>query len=427
MKASLLGLILALALLAILSGVAGAVSPEDDNEAVELQASQAIVIDHACTDLSKIPESWIERAKDQLRLCYGHTSHGSQPVSGMRVLRDDPAYDGLYDFNENGAVVSDVLSLDDYTPSGDLGNPDRTTWASRTLTHLDGPGSDRNVVVWSWCGQVSSASADDIVTYLGLMNGLEEDYTDVTFVYMTGHLDGTGEAGNLHLRNEQIRDYCRANGKTLFDFADIESYDPDGNYYLDLGADDDCNYSGGNWADEWCAANPGQCSSCSCAHSRSLNCDLKARAFWWLLARIAGWDGMTEGGPRKTPSTGLAAHGQAITYTIAIRDFLAPPTTTLHLTDQVPAGISYVSGTLTATVGAVTDTAAPTLLWSGTLTPTSVVTVTYVVTVTASVSRFITNSVVIAAPGYQTVNRTATVLVNGRRVYLPLVLKRNNS
>ena len=55
------------------------------------------------------------------------------------------------------------------------------------------------------------------------------------------------------------------------------------------------------------------------------------------------------------------------------------------------------------------------------------VTVTYVVTVTASVSRFITNSVAIAAPGYQTVNRTATVLVNGRRVYLPLVLKRNNS
>jgi uncharacterized repeat protein (TIGR01451 family) len=426
-KASLVGLILALALLAILSGAAGAASPEDGGQTVESQSSQPIIIDHTCTDLSKVPESWIEQAKDQLRLCYGHTSHGSQPVSGMRVLRDDPSYDGLYDFNENGGVVSDVLSLDDYTPSGDLGNPDRVTWASRTRTHLDGPGGDRNVVVWSWCGQVSSASADDIITYLGLMNGLEMDYPNVTFVYMTGHLDGSGEDGNLHLRNEQIREYCRANGKTLFDFADIESYDPDGNYYLDLGADDECYYSGGNWADEWCAANPGQCSSCYCAHSRSLNCDLKARAFWWMLARTAGWDGITEGGPSKTPSVGLAAEGQAITYTIAIRDLIAPLTTTHHLTDQVPAGMSYVSGTLTATAGTVTDTAAPSLFWSGTLTPTPVVTVTYLVTVSTSISRFITNSVAIAAPGYQTVNRTATVLVNARRVHLPVIVNRDGS
>jgi hypothetical protein len=83
----------------------------------------------------------------------------------------------------------------------------------------------------------------------------------------------------------------------LFDFADIESYDPDGIYYRDLDADDACNYSGGNWADEWCAANPGSelCAVCSCAHSRPLNCNLKARAFWWMMARLAGWDGLTGG------------------------------------------------------------------------------------------------------------------------------------
>ena len=46
-----------------------------------------------------------------------------------------------------------------------------------------------------------------------------------------------------------------------------------------------------NWAVEWCAEHPGECSSTSCAHSRSLNCDMKGRAFWWLMARIAGWPG----------------------------------------------------------------------------------------------------------------------------------------
>ena len=58
--------------------------------------------------------------------------------------------------------------------------------------------------------------------------GLETDYPKITFVYMTAHLDGSGADGNTNQRNEQIRAYCRANNKVLFDFADIESYDPDG-------------------------------------------------------------------------------------------------------------------------------------------------------------------------------------------------------
>jgi hypothetical protein len=54
-----------------------------------------------------------------------------------------------------------------------------------------------NVVIWSWCGQVSSATEADITTYLGLMSGLESDFPSVTFVSMTGHLDGTGLGGSL--------------------------------------------------------------------------------------------------------------------------------------------------------------------------------------------------------------------------------------
>jgi len=375
------------------------------------QAQEAIIIDHTCTDLSKIPEHWIEQAKEQLRLSYGHTSHGSQPVSGMGVLMGEPSYGGLYNFNTSGAIVSGTLSLADYTPSGDLGNPDQTTWATRTRDYLDGSGSDRNVVVWSWCGQANT-SEENISLYLSLMNGLEEDYPDVTFVYMTGHLDGTGVDGNLNVRNNQIRDYCIANNKVLFDFADIESYDPDSNYFLDRGADDECSYDGGNWADEWCNAHPDDplCESCSCAHSRPLNCNLKARAFWWMLARISGWDGT---GPQKTASTDTAIHGQTITYTVVVRDTGAPLTATVYLTDKVPSGLAYVSGTLTATAGDITDADAPTLRWSGVLTPTPAVTVTYAVTGTAIFPQVITNTVVIAAPGYQPITRTATVTVTG--------------
>jgi len=266
----------------------------------------AIIADHATTDLGAIPASWINTVKDTLRLSYGHSSHGSQPVEGMKVLASNATYDTLYALNVDGAIQIGILSLDDYTPAGDLGDNGDTAWATATRTYLDsssGTGTTRNVVIWSWCGGVSDNTEQGIDTYLSTMNQLELEYPAVTFVYMTGHLDGTGEGGTLHRLNNRIRAYCRANNKVLYDFADIESYNPDGAYFLNLNADDNCDYDGGNWATQWCTTHSSSelCAPVAiCAHSQSLNCNLKARAFWWMLARVAGWDGgpvLSQGAP----------------------------------------------------------------------------------------------------------------------------------
>jgi len=254
------------------------------------------IIDHRAARLSilrQIPESAIAKAKRELRIAYGHTSHGSQIIDGMTGLTTfskAPKGGSIYKWNRHGGGSDEALALHDRFMEGDLGNPDRTSWAARTRSYLQGNPST-SVIMWSWCGQVSGASSSDIETYLQLMSGLERDYPKVAFIYMTGHLDGTGPQGNLHLRNEQIRKYCRDNNKWLYDFADIERYDPDGADYLARGGNDGCGYSGGNWATTWQGKHPGDWYQCGSAHSQPLNANMKAYAAWYLFARLGGWNG----------------------------------------------------------------------------------------------------------------------------------------
>ncbi|MCK4237263.1 MAG: hypothetical protein KAX38_09095 [Candidatus Krumholzibacteria bacterium] len=136
----------------------------------------AIIIDHNCTGLWEVPESAIENAKAGLHIAYGHTSHGSQLTTGMTGLI---AFAGsLYSYNNGGTGGSLDLRDRPFSGANDLGNPDRTSWATATRDYLDA-NPDINVVIWSWCGQVSTAGSEDIDTYLDLMNALEVDYPDV--------------------------------------------------------------------------------------------------------------------------------------------------------------------------------------------------------------------------------------------------------
>jgi len=228
--------------------------------------AQPIIVDHnAAAQFESIPQSVINDIQFDFNVFYGHTSHGSQIITGIGMISAEYP-------NYTAPIIAEY--------PGDLGSYGDLSWVQPTRDWLNA-NPDYNLVMWSWCGGVSVSSEAEIDAYLDAMNLLELDYPGVTFVYMTGHLDGTGPSGNLYLRNNQIRAYCLANNKILFDFADIESYDPDGNYYPD---DSDYCY----WCYDWCAANI--CPDCSgCAHSHCLNCYLKGKAWWWMMARIEGW------------------------------------------------------------------------------------------------------------------------------------------
>jgi hypothetical protein len=246
-------------------------------------AGAPILADHeACAAFDLVPDSLFGAIRANLRIFYGHTSHGSQIVSGLDMLG-----------NESALYAKPAF----YEISDDLGHSGDTSWVPPTRSFLDAH-PDYNVAMWSWCGGVSDNTEAGIDAYLTAMSDLESDYPDVVFVYMTGHLDSTGPSGNLYLRNNQIRSFCAAHEKILFDFADIESWDPDGNGYP--WETDACH-----WCSAWCAAH--DCPGCPyCAHSHCFNCYQKGKAWWWMAARILGWDETTGA---RAPNDGPAPAG----------------------------------------------------------------------------------------------------------------------
>ena len=245
----------------------------------------------------------------------------------MNALENFPPFGTKYEWSDGGSVG---LDLDDYGIPGcaDLSQGDWidgngvTPWVTATRNLLNKPENAHvNVIMWSWC----SIDGHNITRYLDNMEILVAEYPNVDFVFMTGHAQGQGEGGFIYAANQQIRQHCIDNDRILFDFADIESYDPDGTYHYDNPMWDDLDYNPGrtnNWGIEWCSANVGSeleqlttgngvagYGGCgNCAHSGSagggetINCVLKGRAVWWMMA-------------------GLAAEGPAISIAPTSHDF----------------------------------------------------------------------------------------------------------
>jgi hypothetical protein len=128
---------------------------------------------------------------------------------------------------------------------------------------------------------------------------LEAQYPDKVFVYWTTSLArsiGTLDSANF---NDQMRQYAIAHNKILFDFADIEAYDDNGNpCYDNRDGVEFCRVNDGiceNYPDDRLDI-PAICQDYTAeidgGHFNNLSAGKirVAKAFWVLMARIAGWN-----------------------------------------------------------------------------------------------------------------------------------------
>jgi len=260
---------------------------------ISVLQSQIMIIDHTCTDISQIPTTVIDDVQSDIKWHYAHTSHGEQLTYGLQFLEgDDPSLafevgDSYLPNVANSLCIFDGQETDTYI------TPDlywETSYGLGLTQNVLNNNSTINVSQWCFCTQCNYYNSTQIQDYLDAMAGLEAANPGVTFVYMTGNAQTDGAEGyNRFLRNEQIRDYCIANNKVLFDFADLDcwhngvmnSYEYNSTTVPLQHPDFDGDYYG---------------------HTTASSCEQKGRAVWWMMARLTDWTPAPPSGFSVTPS-----------------------------------------------------------------------------------------------------------------------------
>ena len=126
----------------------------------------------------------------------------------------------------------------------------------------------------------------------------------------------------------------------------------------------------------------------------------------------------------KRASKTTPASGDTITYTVVVRNSGDPLTSTISVTDAIPAGLTYVPDTVSATVGNAnygTCGSGEAILWNGVLSYTPAVTLTYAVIVEETERpTAIVNTAIVDVDEYGVFTCSKTVIVDGLSFYFPL-------
>jgi uncharacterized repeat protein (TIGR01451 family) len=142
-----------------------------------------------------------------------------------------------------------------------------------------------------------------------------------------------------------------------------------------------------------------------------------------LVATIETTSQPNLGSSTKHANNPVPTSGETITYTITLVNSGTPFTDTVYLTDTLPAGLSYVPDTASASPGTASYVNGA-ILWDGVLPSNQTVTINYAVVVEEEDEpRAIANTAIINAGRYGLFSCSTTIIADGRTFYLPLIFK----
>lgn len=195
----------------------------------------AVTIDHSNVDETKsLPQSSMDEIGKQ-RWFFAHASVGWNMVGGIGDLNDaDPARHQLVVETVTPGSPPPASTADGSVYESYRGNPGWAEKFAQFEISLRDEGwryPAVDVVMNKLCYDDHRA---DATAYLNSMTLLEKEYPATVFVYTTMPLrtDFLDNNVRINLYNETVRAHCAANDKLLFDVADIEAHDPDGNEML---------------------------------------------------------------------------------------------------------------------------------------------------------------------------------------------------
>ncbi|MGA9533693.1 MAG: hypothetical protein WBR18_13330 [Anaerolineales bacterium] len=281
---------------------------------IEVQDILPVVVDHtSVASFESIPENYLQSAA-ALDMFFMDRSVGANINDGLDCLSyptdEDPDVPnhciraGSYDssdlnWSHPGGYDNDNWDFQFWPDDQDC--PDWSAKVNCFVNVIDPMIDQYDVVSY----QLSYLSVDDGSSVADLPGGFfsdnsgtfdvydleayEAQHPNQTFIYWTTSLARNIGTATSESFNAQMRDYAIEHGKPLFDVADILSHDPDGNPCFD-------NRDGVTHPDDGVdrlaicqqyttEVDGGHLGSVSIGKIRV------AKAFWVLMARIAGWSG----------------------------------------------------------------------------------------------------------------------------------------
>jgi hypothetical protein len=251
-----------------------------------VEPSSDLFFDHRHTDLAQIPASCVDGLKSgSFVFHYAHRSHGSQIIHGAESIEGAmPAYGFASEYTDVPGETG-VFKMWDGMTSTNLVEADQY-WATEAglddLRSILTAHPEIRYSMWSWSYEISAQTEEQVQLYLETMDALEQEFPDVTFIYMTGTAEEELEGVNRMERNAQIRAFAEERAKVLYDFEDLDAW-YNGEHHTQVvdGVEiplEHPHYSldtAGNVEYEY-------------THTTRESCENKARAFWWMMAKLEG-------------------------------------------------------------------------------------------------------------------------------------------